>query len=256
MDARPFISLFNGKTRVTFIHAITGDLIGVCKMTTEQLPASFNKPTRIEFEGNAWRVMRADPVHAKEFTIDNKLSLYVQENHFVDCGKMGFDVATISKDIPSLTSQSLFDNFLLNITGNEWRQLEFYPVSSFPLIQKEILEIESVLFPADNANTLDGYKTMHTRKKISPELVNIPFEEFCSLLNIVEKGAVRFGNGFVENGFAFRSVDHTYYGIIRDNVIEELCLEKFECLDEEIYELSSKYDLLLADWCNGKIIML
>lgn len=257
MDARPFINMFNGKTKVTFIHAVTGKIIGISKMKSEELPISFIKPTRIEFEGTEWRVMRAEPAHAKEFTIDNKLALYVQENYAIDPNKIGFDIATVCQDTPIIVTAPLFDSFSLDISKDDWRQLELFPVSAFHLIQKEMLEVESVLFPDDNTNTLAGYKTIHVRKQLLEQPLGIPADEFCNQVNILEKGSPRFDRkGFIENGFAFRSPGYTYYGIIKDNIIKELSLQAFESVDEELYQLASAYDIMLVDWCNGKIIMI
>ena len=256
MNAAPFINLFNGKTRVTFIHAITGKLIGVHKMKPEQLPVAFNKPTSIDLQGTTWRVVQAEPVHAKEFTINNKLTLHVQEETSINPVLIHAGVPTICSDQPVPVSEPLFTDFLLEITEYRWHQHEFFPLTLLPVVQEEMLQVESFLLPVDGINTLLGYQNIYRRKIARTEPLSISLNEFCECMSIRERGGIRLpADGFVQNGIALRSDNYIYYGVVKDGVLEELCLDTFESVDEEFCGIASAYDLVLADWCNGKIIM-
>jgi hypothetical protein len=255
MDLRPLIN-FIGRTHVTFINATTGKLIGVQKMKADQLPVSFNKPILIEFNGLEWRVMKAVPVHAKEFTLENKLILHV-ENPKTISQPLGYNFPSICLEFPeSSLTEPLYNDFYLDISKERWRQFEFFPPSLLPVVQEELEKIMDILYPSSNANTLHGYFDLHIRKNIRQEPLNIPFDSFCEKINAKDKGGIRnASNGYIRNGFAIRTENHTYYGTLKDSLIEELNLESFESVDEEFFVLASYYELVLADWCNAKLIM-
>jgi hypothetical protein len=254
MNLAPILNAFPRKTRVTFIHAVTGKEIGIQKMKPEELPLSFTRPHTMELNGISWRVMQAVPVYAKEFNLDYKLTLYIQESSSVNRHGMS-DLPTICNDHPVLYQESLFNDFVLNISSGQWRQLEFFSQSFLSIVQEEITRVENILSPGEGVNTLLGYKDIYTRNKIPDIALAIPFDEFCRQYHILEKGAVNFnGNGFIQDGVSLRSKNYTYYGKVNKNIIEELYLESFESVDEEFYELTSSYSLALADWCNGMII--
>ena len=84
----------------------------------------------------------------------------------------------------------------------------------------------------------------------------IPLKEFALSVDIIEKGGLKADNGqFIENGFAIRTENYTYYGILKNNQICELCLERFESVDEEFCTISSAFGLALTNWCNGSITL-
>jgi hypothetical protein len=255
MDARPFVNLLSGKMRVTFINATTGKLIGIQKMKPDQLPASFDRPTIIEFNGKEWRVMKAVPIHAKEFRVDNKLTLHVEESQILN-QNIGNYYPTICKGLPASSKFTIFNDFQLEIPADKWRQYQFLPPSLLNAAQEEIEQIIQILFPESNRNNLHGYFDVHVRKNIKNEPLNFPLDSFCERMNIREKGGVLITQGeFLKDGFALRSDNYIYYGTVVENKIEELNLESFESADEEFFEVATIYELLLADWCNAKLIM-
>ena len=256
MNVQALMGLFPQKTRVTLIHATSGKLIGIHKIKPEQLPTTFNKPINIKLQGETWRVMQAEPVNAKDFTLGNKLTLHVQEPLTLDPNILGYNFATICEDIPPMDTGPLFNDFVLDISKDGWLQLQFLAASLLPAVQEELLQIEKILFPGQGINTLSGYKNMHIRKKISSYPLNISNAEFCELSGIKQKGGVRYNSAdFVQNGFVYRSDNYTYYGIIEGDRIAELCLLSFESADEELLQTMSFFNLILADWCNARVIM-
>lgn len=256
MDALPFINMFTGKTKVTFIHAITGKILGTQKVKPEHLPASFNKPTNIEFEGAEWRVLQAKPIHAKEFKVTNKLTLHIQEPASIYPEAIGSDYPTICNNWPELVTEPLFSDSSLDISKDMWRQIEFFPSVTLPFIQEEMIKVETILFPKENVNTLRGYQDMYIRKEIHSESLNISFDEFCKLVYTTIKGSIKVEEtNFVKNSFVVHSDNYTYYGTIEEDKIKQLCITQYESMDEELCQVCATYDLALVDWCNGKIIM-
>lgn len=256
MNLEPILNAFPKKTRVTFVHAISGKLIGVQKMKPEQIPGSFTKPVTITWDGIEWRVMKAEPIHAKDYIIDRKLTLHVQEADSVNLSDTGFTIPTICDDLPPLTDQPVFTDFVLKLPKQKWRQLELLPKSLLAEIQAKMIEVQSILFPEVQINTLTGYKAMFIRNNNPEDLLSISIEEFCRDFNIEKKGSIEFsGSGFIQNGFAFSNSNYIYYGTLKGNEIAELCIEAFESVDEEFCQVASAYDLFLADWCNAKILM-
>src|SRR5688572_7604115 len=116
MNLSPLLNAFPKKTKVTLIHAITLKTIGVYKIKEDALPNAFNKPTIIELGGTKWRVMLANPINAKEYTIANKLTLHVQEVNSINSATIGFDYPSICDDHPELVDHQLFRDFILMIT--------------------------------------------------------------------------------------------------------------------------------------------
>jgi hypothetical protein len=257
MNLGPLINAFPRKIRVTFIHAVTKRQIGIQKMKPEELPSSFNKPIIIKWEGTEWRIMNAEPINGQGIILADKLTLYVEETHSVKPHSVGFNIATICPDWPEFTEKPLFNDFSIQLSKEQWRQLEFLPITLLATIQEEMQEIEPILFPKDGTNTLKGYKSMHSRKNIFAQPHDIFVSEFCNRMNIIQKGNIRLEEkGFIQEGFAFRSDSYTYYGLVKKDSIKELCLHNFESVDEEFFQIAEGYNLILADWCNGKLIMI
>lgn len=257
MNLGPLLNAFPKKIRVSFIHATTRNLIGIYEISPSKLPISFIKPTNIELEGAYWRVMQANPIHATEFTLNNKLTLYVQETSAIDPTYIGSDIPTISNEIPALTSDSLYEGPPLKISRQQWRQIEFFHTTAIPALQEEMAEIASVLFPEKDVNTLLGYKNIYTRKYIDQIILNVSLDEVYQRINVSEIRSLYLSenNQYIENGIKIQTANHTYYGIVNKNQITVLGLKEFDSIDDEIYSLMNHYDLVLADWCNGRIIM-
>lgn len=75
------------------------------------------------------------------------------------------------------------------------------------------------------------------------------------MTKVERKGAIAFSGhaGFVENGFAVRSKNYSYYGTLDGDVIKELALERFESVDDEFALVADRFELLLVGWCRGEI---
>jgi hypothetical protein len=48
----------------------------------------------------------------------------------------------------------------------------------------------------------------------------IPFDAFCAAIQVQSIGNLRLaGNGYIENGFALRSDNYEYYGMVENGII-------------------------------------
>ena len=198
---------------------------------------------------------RAEPSYRSAYSKIKKLTLYIQPLEKLDPSTILFSIPTISNEIALTGPTAFFNDFTLELHEDNWRQIEYLPTSLLPVIQEEMAEVEKILFPENEEELTPGYKEIHVRKRIGVNHLAIPFEEFCELTGISKRGCIQFFgyDGFVENGFALRSANYTYYGTMQGNVIKELCLESFESAETEFYQVLAQYNLVLVSWCNGQI---
>lgn len=235
--------LFPKKVLVTLVHAENNQVLGDYKMAREQLPEIFNKPTTLDMGDRSWRIVKARP-----FLLEGvkKLTLHVVEP---TASLNKFMVPTRSYP-PSVLIEDPKSVLIINISLEDWRQLELLPVSRLELIQEKITIIEGMLEAMQEDAGLLGYDTIYEREEIEGAVLNIPFDEFFQFVNGVEKGEVEG----VADSFVIRSENYQYYGIVKENVILNLCLREFDSAEDEFAGVVEKYELLLADWCSGKII--
>lgn len=243
--------------RVQFIDANTNQTIGVSAMKPEQLPVSFGKPTTINIRNEEWQVTKAEPEDASQFNESKKLVLRVSKIEKVDLADIRFSISTVSNETPALQTEKTFTGFILELPEDDWRQIEFLPLSLLPTIQEEMKEVEAIVFPDDATETKNGFNKIHVRNKIGLHHLNISFDEFCNDINAIDKGSIHitiYGEtGFVKNGFVIKSSGYDYYGTIENDYIKELCLENFENMDDEIEAVCSKYKLVIVSWLEGSI---
>lgn len=232
--------LFPKKVLVTLVHAENNQVLGDYKMAREQLPEIFNKPTTLDMGDRSWRIVKARP-----FLLEGvkKLTLHVVEP---TASFNKFMVPTMSVPLPVLTGGSSG----LSVPPEDWRQLELLPVSQLELIQEEMTVIEEKLNALEEDAGLLGYDAVYERSRIEEAYLRIPFDEFFQFVNGIERGDVHG----IADSFTIRSENYHYYGIVKDGIILSLCLSAFDSVEDEFASVVEKYELLLADWCGGKII--
>jgi hypothetical protein len=248
-------NFFKKTIKVTFIDEVTGGTIGLSEMNLDQLPETFDKPTTMQLKEEEWKVTKADPVSANTFSQTKKLTLHLRKLEKIDPQTVRFSIPTISNELPDLNNVALFNDFTLSLHEDDWRQIEFFPMALLPTIQQEMALVEEVLDSEDSPES-SGFKTVHLRT-IQRRHLSIVFNEFCKLVSVQEKGALKVAfsgqSGYVKNGFALRSDNFTYYGTMRDGLIDELCLYQFEMADDEFVNVVGHYELVLTVWCAGQI---
>jgi hypothetical protein len=154
-----------------------------------------------------------------------------------------------------MTATSLYNDFTLALHEDDWRQTEFLPAELIPEIEKEITAIK-VILDQGAGEPFKGYDTIHVRK-VQPAQLSIPFDNFCRLVNALEKGSTTFAlsgeQGFVANGFAVRSTNGIYYGTIREGIIKELCVYQAGELKDEFQQIATANDLVFVNWCSAQM---
>ncbi|MBO9565453.1 MAG: hypothetical protein J7621_21935 [Niastella sp.] len=244
------LKLFPKKINVTLIDAATGNRLGKYKLLAELLPNAFNRPVTLVINNTRWRVLEAEPLLADDFLFTKKLTLRVQPSESEGVRELNFDLPSKCSEVPATGVTCLYDDFTLEVSESDWRQVELLPISQSDSIEQAVKEVENIL--NSQPNPLLGYEQQYIRDNaLQPELT-IPFDEFCTLLINPVKGNILFNNnGFVQHGFALRSDSYTYYGIIENEHIKTLCLRLFEWADDEFMRVLSTYGLCLVNWCNA-----
>jgi hypothetical protein len=251
-----YLKLFNGAVglfpkmiKVKLIDAATGHLLDKHKIPAEQLPAAFNKPTILIINNANWRIIKADPVLADDFLFKKKLTLHVREAGGVNAVQNLFSTPTICHEQPLTGVSSLYNNFTLALAADDWRQLEFLPLQQWTRIEEEIKTVENIL--DSHPNALLGYEQQYRREKTASLLLNIPWKAFYALLPDPVAGNICYNDsGFVQDGFALRTVNHMYYGTLRDGIIQNFCLYQYDGVDDELMQVLETFKLILTDWCN------
>jgi hypothetical protein len=247
-------NFFKKAISVTFIDDSTGYVIDESDIKQEYLPESFDKPTTFELSGKQWVVVKADPVHAMEYSLSKKLTIHLRPVEQMNPKNIRFSLPTLSNELPATEDKRVFHDFILELHEDNWRQIEFLPHKLLPGIQKEMEAVEAILFPEDESTVANGYETIHVRK-LGRHNLSISFSDFCEQVKVLEKGAFTFTNhpGYVKDGFALRTANYTYYGTLEGDTIKELCLEDFESVDDEFARIAFRYGLVLVVWCKGQI---
>ncbi|MBC8032702.1 MAG: hypothetical protein H7Y03_01045 [Chitinophagaceae bacterium] len=255
MNLLPLLNIFPKKVRVTFIDALTGSTINTKRILLAELPEAFNRPITMNIGDSPWRVTSARPARVEEYSISKKLLLQVQQPDTINPSILRYELPTMAPSLPYFTEDPLFSDFTLDLTPEQWRQTEFLPLEFLELIKEEMAPIEAILYPENETQNLLGFAQVHLRQKTDHAYLNIPFEKFCKKVQATGRGNILFpGKGYVHQGFAVTSESFCYYGILKEDRIQQLNLLHFECADEEFFNVLMKYDLVLADWCHGGII--
>lgn len=249
-----FIRLFPKKIKVTFIHE-SGYNIGICKINSDRLPGEFKRPVIIEAFDRRWRVINTVGGENGDYLYTKKLTLEVVEAELVDEMKHGYFKPTIASEMPELVNNNEFEETILELTADNWRQIELLSADIFSTVKEEMEIIQSIRKPGKGVKILSGYNKRYLREKIGAGSNDIQFEELCKLINVQRKGAIQFNSdGFVKDGFAVQTDSYIYYGRIQGQVIKDLCIYEFDCADDEIFTVLTKLGLIIADWCKGKIL--
>lgn len=253
-----FKNLFQRKIKVELVDAINNGSFGIVKLSAEQLPASFpaDKETVMHIENEDWIVDRAEPMTAEEFIKKGELTLWLKKVLKINPVNIRYSVPSMSNELPSFSDNRLFNDFTLTIHEDDWRQMEFITSAELISIQEEMKKIEPIIFPEDDPDfdAGNGFSAIHVRT-IKRTSLSLPSDEFIQLINVQQQGSLTIKGyaGYVQNGFAYKTANHTYYGTISNGSIAELCVDDFDTMDDEINTLLSKYNLLFVCWCRGSI---
>jgi len=254
-----FKNLFgNSKIRVEFIDFRTGELIGKSLMKPEQLPETFELYTNFTLSGQEWTVIEANPVHSKDFTLTRSLKLKLQKVEKLNPENILYTLPTISNELPRIIDTPQFEKFRTTLHEDDWRQREFLKNSAFPLVEIELNGIKEIWknhnkIVGDNLNAFDS---IHIRRTIGLPGLNLDFIKLQEFLAIDEIGSLFIDRqGFIENGFSFKTENTTYAGIVLDSLLKEFCILTLnEYTIKEIDAINHLFNLIYVDWYNCSII--
>ena len=242
--------LFPKKIKVKLIDVTNGHLLHKYKIPAQQLPFAFNKPTILEIGNTNWRIFKADPVFADDFIFKKKLTLHVQEATSDNAVQNLFNTPTTYHGMPTTGSQSLYNNFTLSLSADDWRQLEFLPITQRLFIDEDIKAVEDIL--VSHPNALLGYGKQYKRTKTAGIALDIPWQCFCTMFNNFDLGNIYYDNkGFIQNGFSLRSDSYVYYGLLYEGNVKSLSLVQYEGIDDELMRVLETFKLVLINWCNA-----
>lgn len=248
-------TLFPKKVNVTLVHAESKEVINEHALNEFPSPEHFNKPTILDIGDTRWRVVKAETLRSGNYFRSAKVQLHVvPPDNVIDKNKFLVPTLASLDQIPITNLAPLYSDFPLRISHDEWLQFELLPLANIDQIQETTAIIESIINSPEGNNNLLGYSSCHTRDLTSNSQLEIPFDDFCSFANITAKGNILLpSDDVVKNGVSLNSGDHIYYGILNNGIINKLAIKDFDCLDEELSNVLSKYSLTFVDWCNASI---
>jgi hypothetical protein len=173
-----------------------------------------------------------------------------------------FSLPTISDDSPATIQEgSDLIRDAISIYEDDWRQIEFVERAALPEVQHELRESEAF----KNQNRVGmGWKNVYVRKQRPTGLLpsRLSFNLIDSLRHDpVKKLAMGTFNqkSIVKNGFAVRLGPSDFmYGREFNGTLANLALSRFpgdkeSSLDQQLLALCEKFNLVIVDWCAGRI---
>lgn len=70
---------FNTRIKIKFLDYANDSLIEEVELPQEYLPESFEQQTSIFIENKEWLIVKAFPVHANQYSLDKKLTLWIKD---------------------------------------------------------------------------------------------------------------------------------------------------------------------------------
>ena len=246
------------KIKVEFINNLNNEIIGVSEMTADQLPETFEVDTTMHLGDDNWSVDEAIPAKATDFIKSKHLILKMSKIELMNPNDLLFTLPTISNEIASTVPKPLFNDFEHQILEDDWRQNEFLNKSSINLINHEIEEIKKIWKKDKKENiSFNAFKNCHVRRTIGNPNLKLNFEDLKSLLEVKAIGSLKFikNKDFVKNAFVIKTKETTFYGIVENNNVTQLCISEFsDNTIEDIRKIINKFDLLFVSWYNYEIL--
>ena len=199
--------------------------------------------------GFLWfRRQKSSATHSREVILDPKALL--------------FSLPTISNDFPAMVEgRPDPTQDAISITEDDWRQVEFIENAALPEIEREMREIEA--FKKENRVGL-GWENVYVRKQRPDGLY--PSRLSLSLVDSVPHGPIqKFLIGSpdhespVKGGFAIRlgpsliMYGRESSGILINLGLSRLPNDEHAALEGHLLAICKKFDLVIVDWCAGRI---
>ncbi len=245
---------------VTFIDQATGQVIGVTKLPSDQLPASFDVATNFTIGTQEWQVATAVPMTSLEFSRTKKLTLRLHKIEYLNPQDIHYTLPTIADELPEMAGTALFSAFELTILEDDWRQNEFLPNAARPLVAQEAAAIQRVWADFGNlsADGFQSFEQLHVRENIGEPGLSLDFARLQAVLGASAPGSLAFYDqpGFVRNGFVLRTAAAHYYGLLAGGTtVTHLCTTQVteEAL-AEVQAVNQAFDLVFVVWYHAQVI--
>ncbi|MBS1572623.1 MAG: hypothetical protein JST62_09540 [Bacteroidetes bacterium] len=246
----------NDKIKVQFIDNLNGQTIGVSEMTADQLPETFSVATTMHIQDTDWTIEEAIPENSVDFIKTKKLVLKMRKAEKINSNDIWFTTPTISNEFPQLIEKTKETEFDVFIHEDDYRQNEFLNQNSIPKIEKEFTAIKDIW--SKHSKKSDDYtlfKNCHVRNTIGSPNLKINFNELKSLLNCNSVGQVVINGNVLSNGFSIKTENTTYFGILNDDLVIELCIAQWnDNTINEILEINKTFKSVFVNWYNCDLI--
>ena len=224
-------------------------------MTADQLPETFSAPTTMHILGDDWNVEEAVPENSIDFARTKSLVLKMRKVESMGPHDIWFSLPTISNEFPRIAAPAKRTEYDIQIHEDDYRQKEFLNADALPLVGQEFAGIKDIW---ENHSKKKGdytiFKNCHARNIIGVPDLKISFGELKNLLHCDSVGQVLINAGMLDNGFAIATKDTSYYGVVENDVVTELCISQWnENTPGEIQEINKAFNLIFVNWIHCDI---
>ncbi|MEO3852686.1 hypothetical protein ABGB09_34570 [Streptomyces sp. B8F3] len=253
--------------QVVFVDAETEEEFARTELAPGQLPDSFAHETRLDLGGEPWAVVRAEPPTAAQFLRSGSLVLTLRRVRTRDPQEMQYSLPTIFDPLPA-TEESTGPGEHFVIHEDDWRQAEMVSRQLAGQVEAEMRAIHEIFQQhsrviGDGASPVRVFDRIHLRRTpAAPISAEVSRRRLSELLPVARwpYAGVRFRDapGRVVDSFAIASDPLTVYGQAHGDRITVLCLalspDAATASAPGIEQAMREFDLLLADWCNGRLL--
>jgi hypothetical protein len=167
-----------------------------------------------------------------------------------------FTTPTISNEFPQLAEKINETEFDIFIHEDDYRQNEFLNQNTLPKIEEEFIGIKDIWY--NHSKKSDDYtlfKNCHVRKTIGSPNLAINFKELKSLLKCETVGQVVINGNILLNGFAIKTENTTYFGLLNNDNVFELCIAQWnDNTTNEILEINKTFNSVFVNWYHCDLI--
>lgn len=253
--------------QVVFVDAETEEEFARTELAPGQLPDSFEYETRLDLGEEPWAVVRADPPTAAQFLRSGSLVLTLRRIQTMDPQKMTYSLPTLFDPLPPTEgSPGPGEHFVIH--EDDWRQAEMVSRQLAGQVEAEMRAIHEIFrqhsrVVGDGASSVRVFDRIHIRRApTAPISTEVSRRRLSELLPVGGRphAGVRFRNdpGRVVDSFAIASDPLTVYGQAHGDRVTVLCLApSLDAATESAAGLEQamrEFDLLLADWCSGRLL--
>jgi hypothetical protein len=258
--------------QVVFVDAETEQEFARAELASGQLPDSFEFSTRLDLGGEPWAVVRADPPTATEFLESGSLVLTLRRIQLMDPQEMKYSLPTFFDPLPPTEAATgAGEHFVIH--EDDWRQTELVSRQLAGQVEAELRAIRQIYEQhsrvlGEGASLVRVFDKIHIRQApTAPLATGVSRRRMFGLLPVGGKlyAGVRYRNELsrVVDSFAVAAGPLTVYGQAHGGRVTVLGLAPSVDaprpgatteLAVGLEQAMREFDLLLVDWCNGRLL--